>query len=98
MEPCEKLSALLDAFIDGELPEAEANQVRRHLAECENCRAYVADAFAMRDALEDLADIQVPEGFSQTVMDAVRNAPPNFLEVAGISVYLYPGRSLWCQE
>ena len=33
MEPCEKLSALLDAFIDGELPEAEANQVRRHLAE-----------------------------------------------------------------
>lgn len=76
MEPCEKLSALLDAFIDGELPEAEANQVRRHLAECENCRAYVADAFAMRDALEDLADVQVPEGFSQTVMDAVRSAPP----------------------
>ena len=34
----------------------------------------------------------------QPHQDAVRNAPPNFLEVAGISVYLYPGRSLWCQE
>lgn len=76
MEPCEKLSALLDAFIDGELPEAEANAVRRHLAECEDCRAYVADAFAMREALEDLGDVQVPEDFTRNVMAAVRSAPP----------------------
>ena len=76
MEPCEKLSALLDAFIDGELPEAEANTVRRHLAECEHCRAYVADAFAMREALEDLGDVQVPEDFTRNVMAAVRSAPP----------------------
>lgn len=76
MEPCEKLSALLDAFIDGELPEAEMDRVRRHLTECESCRAYVADAFAMREALEDLADVQVPEDFTQNVMDAVRSAPP----------------------
>ena len=76
MEPCEKLSALLDAFIDGELPEAEMDRVRRHLTECASCRAYVADAFAMREALEDLADVQVPEGFAQNVMDAVRSAPP----------------------
>lgn len=76
MEPCEKLSALLDAFIDGELPETEMNRVRRHLAECESCRAYVADAFAMRAALEDLADVRVPEGFAQNVMDAVRSTPP----------------------
>lgn len=76
MEPCEKLSALLDAFIDGELPEAEANTVRRHLTECEHCRAYVADAFAMREALEDLGDVQVPEDFTRNVMDAVRSAPP----------------------
>lgn len=76
MEPCEKLSALLDAFIDGELPEAEMDRVRRHLTECASCRAYVADAFAMREALEDLADVQMPEGFAQNVMDAVRSAPP----------------------
>lgn len=76
MEPCEKLSALLDAFIDGELPEAEMDRVRRHLTECASCRAYVADAFAMRDALEDLADVQMPEDFAQNVMDAVRSAPP----------------------
>lgn len=76
MESCEKLSALLDAFIDGELPEAEMDQVRRHLAECEDCRAYVADAFAMREAFADLADVQVPEDFTRSVMDAVRSAPP----------------------
>lgn len=76
MEPCEKLSALLDAFIDGELPEAEMDRVRRHLTECASCRAYVADAFAMREALEDLADVQMPESFAQNVMDAVRSAPP----------------------
>lgn len=76
MESCEKLSALLDAFIDGELPQAEADLVRRHLAECPDCRAYVADAFALRDVWEDLADVQVPEGFAQGVMEAVRNAPP----------------------
>ena len=76
MESCEKLSALLDALIDGELPASEADRVRRHLAECENCRAYVADAFAMREALEDLGDVQVPEDFTRNVMDAVRSAPP----------------------
>lgn len=76
MESCEKLSALLDAFIDGELPQAEADRVRRHLTECADCRAYVEDAFAMRDAFGDLAEVQVPDHFTQGVMDAVRNAPP----------------------
>lgn len=67
----DEYAALLDAFLDGELSEAEAREVRAHLSECADCQAYVADALAMRDAFPDIEETVVPEGFAESVLAAL---------------------------
>ena len=71
MKNHETYAALLDAFIDGELSEREAEQVRAHLASCPECQAYVSDAFAMREAFPDVEETVVPDGFEERVMSAL---------------------------
>ena len=46
MKYCEEFAALLDPYVDGELPLEEAARVRAHLAVCGGCRAYVQAALA----------------------------------------------------
>ena len=41
-------TALLDAFVDGQLTAEEMTEVQAHLAECPDCRAYVDDALTIR--------------------------------------------------
>ena len=41
MKYCEDYAALLDPYIDGELPPEDAARVREHLTVCAGCRAYV---------------------------------------------------------
>lgn len=74
MKYCEEYAALLDLFVDGELPAEEMKRVENHLAECRGCRAYVDDALAIRAAFPDVEDTEVPEGFAQDVMERVRAA------------------------
>ena len=71
MNAHDKYAALLDAFIDGELPAQEAGEVREHLTLCADCRAYVSDALAMRDAFPDIAETVVPDGFAESVLAAL---------------------------
>lgn len=59
---------LLSAFLDGELTDADRADVLAHLETCEACRTYFAELNALRDALGDLADVDVPEGFSDGVL------------------------------
>lgn len=74
MKYCEEYAALLDLFVDGELPAEEMKRVEDHLTECPGCRAYVDDALALRAAFPDAEDTVVPEGFAQGVMERVRAA------------------------
>lgn len=71
MKYCEKYAALLDSYVDGELPAEELEQVRKHLETCPGCRAYVDDALAIRAGFLDVEDTQVPEGFVESVMERV---------------------------
>lgn len=73
MRYCEAYGALLDPYVDGELPDREAARVRDHLTECPGCRAYVEDALAIRAAFPGIEDVEVPEGFAEGVMSAVRS-------------------------
>ena len=59
-------TALLDAFVDGELTSEEMIFVQSHLDECPECRAYVDDA---------LDDAELPADFAETVMKAVAETP-----------------------
>lgn len=72
MNICIEYAALLDPFVDGELPPEEMIRVQEHLDECPACRAYVDDALAIRAAFPDAEDTEVPEGFAESVSAAIR--------------------------
>ena len=74
MKYCEEYAALLDLFVDGELPPEEAERVRGHLEGCPGCRAYVDDALALRAAFPDVEDTVIPEGFTEGVMERIRTS------------------------
>lgn len=73
MKYCEEYAALLDQYVDGELPVDETAQVRRHLESCPGCMTYVDGALAIRAAFPDAEGTEVPEGFAEGVMAAVRS-------------------------
>ena len=68
-------TALLDAFVDGELTSEEMISVQSHLDECPECRAYVDDALAIRASFPTEDDVELPADFAETVMKAVAETP-----------------------
>lgn len=90
MKYCEAYAALLDPYVDGELSGEEAEGVRAHLEECPGCRAYVDGALAVRSAFPGVEETEVPEGFAQGVMAAVRE-----LEGAKKTGNAAAGRTRW---
>jgi len=72
MKTCEEYAALLDMYVDGFCTDEEAAQVRKHLAECEACRLYVAQILQMKEAFPDAEEEEVPDGFAEGVMTAIR--------------------------
>jgi hypothetical protein len=77
MKYCEEYAALLDAFADGECTPQEADRVREHLKSCAGCRAYLNEVLLVKEAFPDVEDTEVPDGFADGIMAAVRaNAVP----------------------
>lgn len=72
MKYCDDHAALLDLYVDGELAPEEMAGVQAHLDACPGCRAYVDDALAIRAAFPDAEDAEVPDGFAEGVMAAIR--------------------------
>lgn len=72
-------TALLDAFVDGELTSEEMISVQSHLDECPECRAYVDDALAIRASFPTEDDAELPADFAETVMKAVAETPQSGL-------------------
>ena len=72
MKYCEEYAALLDLFVDGELPPEDMARVGDHLESCPGCRSYVDDALAIRAGFPAVEDTAVPEGFAEGVMERVR--------------------------
>lgn len=74
MKYCDEYAALLDLYVDGELEAADMARVRDHLDICPGCQAYVDDALALRAAFPTAEETEVPDGFADNVMAAVRAA------------------------
>lgn len=68
-------TALLDAFVDGELTAAEMAEVQAHLAECPGCQAYVDDALAIRADFPTAESTELPADFADHIMQAVAKTP-----------------------
>ncbi len=72
MKICEEYAALLDMYVDGFCTGEETARVRKHLAECEACRLYVAQILQMKEAFPDAEEEEVPDGFAESVMAVIR--------------------------
>lgn len=79
---CEN-TALLDAFVDGELSADDAERLKAHLDGCPVCRAYLDDLLAIREAFPTLEDTVVPEGFAERVITSLLPQKPRLLRFPG---------------
>lgn len=91
MKSCGEYEALISAFLDGELSEAERAETAEHLASCPACQRYFDDLVAIHDALEQ-GEVPPPAGFAGAVMDRVRSTPQEKRERKVIS---FPGWKRW---
>lgn len=70
---CERLRTLLDAFIDGELPEEEARALVNHAKSCESCGRELKAAELLRDTFAHMdEEVAVPLKAQAAWRDAVR--------------------------
>ena len=76
--PCPVTMTDLTAYVFGELPQKQAEEVWAHLETCEACRAEVAAQSAARDALCDAltADAQTPYALTPSRLAVVLATPP----------------------
>lgn len=90
---CDKYLELLSVRLDGALTEAEERELETHLESCPVCRAAGAQLAALQSAFAELEDISAPEGFTQDVMDHIRELEktvplfrrPRFKALAGLA-------------
>ena len=74
---CQSVQARLGAYLDGELPEAEAAAIAAHLKGCAACAASLDRLRAVRAAVRnELATYRAPDTLRMRVRDAVRDAAP----------------------
>ena len=66
---CKEFSNLLDAYMDGALPDADARRMRDHVAECDACAALLT---LRNDCRRMDEEIQVPDSFSSSWRQAIR--------------------------
>ncbi len=69
---CREIDALVMKYLDGNISEIEMELIKKHNENCASC----AEEFAvLSDAiytLEELPDIEVPEGFTARVMSSIK--------------------------
>ena len=75
MKYCEKYVPALSALVDGELNDTERAEVLVHLETCESCREFFAELTAMHAAFGELEEFDAPEGFADSVMARLHEAP-----------------------
>ena len=100
---CKDFSNLLDAYVDGSLSQAEANQMRDHAAACPDCAAMLT---LFQDARRMDEEIEVPEAFSSSWRQRIReeekmeekrikNVPwKTWLAAAAVLVFVLGGTAL----
>lgn len=72
MTDCERNMERISALLDGELPPADAAELRAHMAECPECRAMYQAFAALSTAVT--AEEPLPEHLHDNIMSTVRQA------------------------
>ena len=90
---CEEVRPRLDAYIDGELAEAERVPLRDHLQDCPDCGPEVAALERLRDDIRQFAPVyRAPEALRSQIRFAIRreaaaNRPSASLRAPGWLAY-----------
>lgn len=66
---CERSHALMTRYVDGELEEALAAPLRRHLLECNGCRGLAVETKNLRAWMEPRPAPAIPTGFAARVAE-----------------------------
>lgn len=92
--PCRQ-EQLLSAYLDGELPDAQADELKMHLAECPDCRRAL-EAFGRSDTLiRDLPSLEPSAQFDRTFWEKIETLESGS-RYRLWAVYLFRGwRPLW---
>ena len=71
MSYCDESIELISAALDGALSPEEQAKLEAHLAQCPDCKALYEDLSRIHQSLLDLPPVEVPEGLTGCIMDAV---------------------------
>lgn len=69
---CSAINETISEYIDGTLSNSENHIFEEHILACENCRQYYEHIKQIVDATAALPEIELPDGFREQVMRAVR--------------------------
>lgn len=71
MEHCKEYIELISAAIDGALTTEETARLEEHLNACPDCQALYDDLNRVHQALLELPPVEVPEGLTERILEAV---------------------------
>lgn len=74
---CNDVEELLDAYIDGLLPEKDRKELDSHMEECGSCKKEYAELKEMIYGLRAVAMVTVPADFTYRVMDRINKYSRN---------------------
>lgn len=67
MEACKQQRALIPSYLDGELSEAQAAPLRKHLLACQDCRNQAQGEKSLKAWFQAEGPVTVPEGFAARI-------------------------------
>lgn len=73
MRSCEEYAEIISCLIDGEVSNAEAEEVQAHIEHCESCRALFLAFSSVSDFLENELE-EPPEGLTENIMSDIRRS------------------------
>ena len=83
---CEEIRAMLDEYVDGDLTEAEFQEVELHMGGCPQCgqeerqlRAFIAEAAALPEEIQPAADLWPDVAARLRGPEGMRLVPPSGL-------------------
>jgi len=69
---CSLAQALIEPYLDGELPEQQEADLKQHLAQCRICASEFDLAIQVRRALRELPQMVCPDRVTDEVLERVR--------------------------
>lgn len=72
MESCAYYLELISLSLDGQLTSQQQDELQQHLEQCPDCRLLARQLSEIHAGWDCLEEQEVPEGFTQGVMDRIR--------------------------